>query len=64
MAYRPPNAIASTVEKETRTDSDLVNLRMPSKLSPFYLELDHSADGCLAVILFRMRSDMLMRQIK
>ena len=29
-----------------------------------YLELDHSADGCLAVILFRMRSDMLMRQIK
>ena len=53
-----PNAIASTVER--KTDQTPMHSAHAQQAVAVLL----GADGCLAVILFQMRSDMLMRQIK
>jgi hypothetical protein len=56
--------IASTVERETeQTPMPSAHAQQAVAVLPGAL-LNHSADGCLAVILFRMRNDMLMKQIK
>ena len=62
---RPPmQCIALTVERGTeQTPIPSAHAQQAVAVLPGAL-LDHSADGCLAVILFRMRNDMLMRQIK